>query len=184
MRLFPKKINEDGNDRFSDGSRLTIGGVITRRQNKTLKNGATMCVVTIEDRYGEMDAVAFQKTLDQCGGLLIADAAVALTGKLSCKEGQKPELLIYSVTSLVGAPAPARTPEKPKRLFLRVRSLEDDACHTALSMLVRFPGSTEVVLYDSSSGNYLAASGRNAELCEALLSSLERHLGRENVIVK
>ena len=176
--------SEAGNGRFSDGDRITVGGIITRRRNKALKNGTTMCVITIEDRYGEMDAVAFEKTLERCGSTLVADSAVTLSGKLSCKEGQRPELLIQSATSLSAAPAAPARPAPAKRLFLRVRSLEEDACHAALSLLARYPGGTDVVLYDSSSEKYLTVSERHVEVGDALLSALVRILGRENVIYK
>ena len=177
--------NEEGDERFSDGARVTIGGVITRRVNKSLKNGSDMAIVTLEDRYGEIDTVAFSKTCEQYGKHLLQENAVALTGKLSVREGQRPELVIYSVELLSqNTEAPAPKANAPKRLFLRVHSLEDEACRAAISLLGRYPGDTDVALYDRSAERYVTVAGRRVSPTDELLVSLVRILGRENVVYR
>ena len=177
--------SEEGDERFSDGARVTVGGVITRRVNKSLKNGSDMAIVTVEDRYGEIDTVAFSKTCEQYGKYLLQENAVALTGKLSVREGQRPEIVIYSVEPLSqNTDAPAPKTDAPKRLFLRVRSLDDDACRAALALLGHYPGETEVALYDRSSGRYVTATGRRIAPTDELLAALWRVLGRENVVYR
>ena len=177
--------NEDGNERFFDGARIRIGGVISRRQIKNLKNGTVMGVVTVEDRYGEIDAVAFGKTMEQYGGLLVTDTAVALSGKISVREGQRPELLIFSVTPLTPSQGQrAQGNAKERRLYLRVRSLEDDACRMALFTLSKAAGDCEVVLYDRGAERYVTATGYRASVTDGLIASLVRILGRENVIYR
>ncbi len=177
--------SEDGNERFSDGTRVELGGIISRRQTKNLKNGTVMGVITVEDRYGEIDAVAFGKTMERYGNLLIPDTAVAISGKISVREGQRPEILIFSVAPLA-PPSPEKKPNtvKEKRLFLRVRSLEEDTCRMALRTLAKIPGDCEVVLYDRSAEKYVTATGYRATITEELLSSLYRILGQENVIYR
>ena len=177
--------NEDGNERYSDGGKVTVGGMITRLVSKALKNGSSMSILTIEDRYGEIDAIAFEKTMERYRGELQVDCPVAVTGKISVREGQRPEIVVYSAVSL--SPRDARraeSPERPKRLFLRVRSLEDDACRAALGLLPRHPGETEVAVYDSSTQKYVTVSDRRVSPDNALLSALARILGQSNVVIK
>ena len=174
--------NEDGNERYSDGGRVTVGGMITRRVNKALKNGSSMSILTLEDRYGEIDAIAFEKTLEKYRAVLQVDCPVAVTGKLSVKEGQRPEVVIYAATSL--ASQGTQPQEHPKRLYLRVRSLEDDRCRAALALLPRHPGDTEVAVYDSSSKRYVTVSERRITPDDELLSALSRILGQTNVVIK
>ena len=177
--------NEEGNESYSDGGRVTVGGMITRRVMKALKNGSSMCILTLEDRYGEIDAIAFEKTAERYRGELQVDCPVAITGKISVKEGQRPEIVIYSAVSL--SPRDARSAEhieRPKRLFLRVRSLDDDACRAAIALLPRYPGDTVVVVYDSSTQKYVTVSERRVNPAETLLSALERILGKSNVVIK
>lgn len=175
--------NEEGDDRFSDGVRITVGGVITRRSNKNLKNGTTMSIVTLEDRYGEIDAVVFSKTLDTYGKHLSQENAVAVTGKLSVREGQRPEIVVYSAEPLSEAEAPKKS-AVPKRLFLRVRSLDADECRAAVSLLERHSGDMEVALYDRSAERYVTVTGRRVSASDELLNALYRILGRENVVCR
>ncbi len=178
---------EEGNERYYDGARVTVGGLLTRRTDKNLKNGTTMCVLTLEDRYGEIGAVAFSKTLERYGSLLRPDMAVVLEGKLSYKEGQLPEVVVYSVAELrKNGEAEVQTAKKtpPVRLYLRVPSLGDECTHAALRAVKMAKGSTEVVLYDSSTSKYVTASEYRTNVSEALLLALAEILGSQNVIYK
>ena len=183
--------SEDGNDRLCDGSRVTVGGIISRRTNKTLKNGSTMCFVTLEDRYGEIDCVVFPNMLETYGRLLVTDAAVAVRGKLSVKEGERPEIILSEVIPLISdsqvAPSSSgssASEERKKRLFLRLRSLESDECRMAMRILAKYPGDTAVAIYDSSSEKYVTVSDRRVLAEDGLLSALYRLLGRDNVILR
>ena len=177
--------NEEGDERFFDGARVSIGGVITRRVNKTLKNGSSMAIITLEDRYGEIDTVAFAKTCDTYGGYLLQENAVSVTGKLSVREGQRPEIVIYAAEPLVGnSETSVKKNTAPKRLFLRVRALDTEECRSAIALLDRYPGDTEVALYDRSAERYVTVTGRRVSLSDELLSALFRILGRENVVCK
>lgn len=178
--------SEEGDDTFFDGARVSVGGIITRRVVKNLKNGSRMAILTLEDRYGEIGAVAFEKTLEAAGSLLVQDAAVAVTGKISIKEGQAPEVIVYLVTALrADAAAKGSEPEakgKPRRLFLRVPRLDSDLCRRALSVLAAHRGDTPVLIYDVSTGKYVAAREHTVEVTDQLLSELKNLLGSENLV--
>lgn len=177
---------EEGDEHFFDGARVSVGGIVTRRTVKTLKNGSRMAILTIEDRYGEIGAVAFEKTLEASGGLLAQDSAVAVTGKLSVKEGQAPEVIVYSATALrSNASLPEKRGEgeqKPRRLFLRVPRLDSDLCRRALTILAASQGDTPVLIYDVSSGKYVAAKEYSVRISDRLLDELRSLLGRENLV--
>ena len=177
--------SEEGDERFSDGARVTVGGVITRRVNKALKNGSSMAIITLEDRYGEIDTVAFAKTCETYAGCLLQDAAVSLTGKISIREGQRPEIVIYSAEPLLqNNAAPEEKRSAPKRLFLRVKSLDSEECRMAVSLLGRYRGDTEVALYDRGAERYVTVTGQRVSVTDELLAALWRVLGRENVVYR
>ena len=171
---------------YTEGQRITVGGVITRRTVKNLKNGSTMGFLTLEDRYGEIDGIVFAKTLDSLGRYLIQDTAVAVTGKLSCKEGERPEIIVMSVTPLRSdtESPPRETGGAPRRLFLRVPSLDSDSCRMALRLLERTTGEIGIAVYDASSEKYVTVSDRYVSADPDLLTSLYRILGRENVVLR
>ena len=177
--------NEEGDEHFFDGARVTVGGVITRRVDKALKNGSNMAIITLEDRYGEIDTVAFSKVCDTYGRHLVRENAVSVSGKISIRDGQRPEIVIYSVEPLSqndDVPVPKST--VPKRLFLRVRSLDSDECRNAISLLERYPGEIEVAVYDRAAARYVSVAGKRVFVTDELLAALVRSLGEENVVYK
>ncbi len=178
--------DEEEGAKYTEGSYVTVGGVISRRTNKTLKNGTTMCLITLEDRYGEIVGIVFPKQLSSLDRLLVADTAVAVKGKLSLREGEAPELIVSSVTPLRSDTQGASPPptSKPRRLFLRVPSLDAEECRTALRQLERSEGETEVVVYDASAERYVTVPGRRVTAEGELLERLYRILGQSNVVLK
>ncbi len=180
-------FGEEGeNAKYTEGTYVTVGGVISRRTNKMLKNGTAMCFITLEDRYGEIVGIVFPKQLSSLDRVLVADTAVAVKGKLSAKEGEAPELIVSSVTPL-RSDAQGETPSasnKPKRLFLRVPSLDADECRQALRVAEQYPGETEVVVYDASSERYVTVPGRRVAVERELLEKLYHGLGKRNVVLR
>lgn len=180
--------SDEGNEVYSDGSRVTVGGILTRRADKTLKNGTVMSVLTLEDRYGEIDVVAFGKSFERYQSVLLQDTVLSVTGKITVKEGKRPEILLYSATSV--AADRARTaeatpaPRRPVRLYLRVKALDTDECRAALRVLERYPGNVSVAIFDCEVEKYVTSSSLRVSVSEQLLLSLYRLLGKENVVVK
>ena len=180
-------FGEEGeNAKYTEGTYVTVGGVISRRTNKTLKNGTTMCFVTLEDRYGEIVGIVFPKQLAALDPMLSVDTAVAVKGKLSVKEGEAPELIVSSVTPLRSDTQGAKSVDDggSQRLFLRVPSLDADECRQALRETERYPGSAEIVVYDASSEKYVTVPGRRTAPEPELLERLYRILGQRNVVLR
>ena len=73
-----------GEDRtFSDGDRVTVGGMVTVLKKMVDKNGRTWCAFTIEDLTGSMEILAFAKTFDKCSEIVKEDAKLLVTGRLT-----------------------------------------------------------------------------------------------------
>ncbi len=73
-----------GEDRtFSDGNRVTVGGMVTILKKMVDKNGRTWCAFTIEDLTGSIEILAFAKTFDKCSEIVKEDAKLLVTGRLT-----------------------------------------------------------------------------------------------------
>lgn len=73
-----------GEDRsFGDGSRVTVGGLVTVLKKMIDKNGRTWCAFTIEDLTGSIEILAFSKVYEVCCELVKEDAKLLVTGRLS-----------------------------------------------------------------------------------------------------
>ncbi len=176
----------DGSVRYYDGKRVTVGGIVTKRVNKTLRSGETMSFVTLEDRYGEIECILFPKILAAVSGLLSAETAVAVTGKLSVKEEESPKILVSSVSILASDAEGGGSRPRPtgSKLYLRVSDLNGEDCRRALRLCAAHPGEVPVIFYDRSLEKYVSAPDHAVSPEEALLGALRGALGAENVILK
>ncbi len=83
------KITDGGG--FSDGARLTIGGLATKVQKRVDKNGRNWAIFALEDLTGSMEVLAFAKIYDKCGACVTEDAKLLVTGRLSAdNRGARP----------------------------------------------------------------------------------------------
>lgn len=108
-RIAPVKISDiisafdedsDSEVMFSDKQTVIVCGIVTRRQTKTTKNGDMMAFVTLEDRFGEIEALVFPKTYESVGHLFVNEAAICVVGQISVRDDEEPKLLCQSAFQL------------------------------------------------------------------------------------
>ena len=90
-----------GMDSEWDGKTVTLAGLISHRKDKATKSGALMSFVTLEDLTGAIEVLIFPKTLSEYSAFLEEDRVVAVTGKVSTREGKAPNLLADRVRPLI-----------------------------------------------------------------------------------
>lgn len=83
----------------SDGSAVTIGGLLTDVREITTKNGAKMAFVKIEDKTGELELIVFPKAYSEDPELWQVDKVVSVQGKVNTKDrdgnaGQELKILV------------------------------------------------------------------------------------------
>lgn len=192
---------------YKEKQRVTVAGLITRRSNKTTKNGATMAFLSMEDRYAEIEVIVFPKVLDSCSAFLLQGAVIAVYGEISMREEEQPKLLALRITPLKpDAEAEAagektsslqfkiqssRTKQekasgKPRTLYLRVPSTaEDDLLYRRARNLVQiFDGMLPCVFYDSDAKKYLREQALGVDASPYVVAQLRELLGDENVVLK
>jgi len=96
---------------FPDGGKATVVGIITAKVGKNTKSGDTMAFLTLEDKTGEMEIIAFPKVLLRHEDLLVCDSVVEVVGTVSLKEDEKPKLLIQTVRGIKEDGAAPSSPE-------------------------------------------------------------------------
>ena len=75
-------LNPDLEECPPDGTKITIGGMLTSTVNKMTKKGNPMGTAVLEDLYGTVEVVAFNKTYERIKPLWIKDTVVAITGTI------------------------------------------------------------------------------------------------------
>ena len=189
-----------------DRARVVVAGIVTAITGKTTKKEERMAFLTLEDRYAEIECLAFPKIYAQYSHFLHADAVLRIEGNLSIREEERPKILISSLEPLLDDHAPPRVmPEAEARakpaakqnavpmrsrpiseariLYLRVPSLSDPKWKKALNILEIFEGELPVSVYDASTAAYQKLS-LGFDCSDYTLNELISILGKENVVLK
>ena len=188
-------LNEGGE--YPDGKTVCVVGIVTKVKTQATKNSKTMAFITVEDRFGSMEAVVFPNVYERFGFYLGETAAVILRGRLNLKENEDPKLICDSAEKARTneecknhqMPAPpqqqAPRPARPQALYLRIDDLNTPLYEKARRVLDIFDGRTPVMFYLSESKRKVRApSSMWVSLNDVMIRELKYQLGDQNVAVK
>ncbi len=182
---------------YRDKQRVSAAGIITKRQNKSTRSGEQMAILTVEDRTGEMEVLAFPQSLAQLGAYLTLNTAICLQGTISAREDEDPKILLRSAEPLLEnsqyrAPAVSSAPlstnvatgKKPSKLYLKLSRMDAPEAKRVQGFLHIFTGSVPVVFYDVSTGKYMQSGGITVTPTPFVLRELKEILGEDAVILR
>ena len=179
---------EDGPQRFRDGQRVTIAGVVSSARTRATRSNSMMAYVMMEDGTASIEMLCFSSTLQRCGSYLKENQAIVAKGKLSVRDEKQPQLLCDSAYPLKENPEDMAVPDQPKEqileggaLFLRVPSVDAPIFRHLQLVLQMFPGEIPVKIRLADTGKLL---GTSCMLHASLLRELRETLGEENVVVR
>ena len=161
-----------------DGSRRTVGGVITGLQRKWTKKGDLMAVFTLEDLQGAVEVMVFPRTMTEIGHLL-ADDAVVLLGARVDKRDDTPKLI---ATDIELFEATVDT-DPPLRLHLTPTRLTDETVARLKELFLDFPGESEVLLLLDDRHVLRLPDQYAVSTRSGLVGELRALLGSEAVVV-
>ena len=168
---------------YREKSEVTLCGIITQKTAKNTKNGAVMAFLTLEDRYAELEVIVFPKQYEKYQGYLQADTAVRIKGTLTVREDDGVKVLASEVSLLrADTERCASSSPSPKKLYLRVPSVNAPEAREALSILRLAKGDGVVLFYESETKKYVAPKEMRIAVSEKLLGALRALLGADNVI--
>ena len=101
VNSFDEEGEPTDNAVYKEGDVLIVAGVLSKITRKTIKNGASMAFVQIEDRKGEAELIIFPKQFEISAGLLRTDNAVWAKCSVSVKDEQGPKLLANEMGALI-----------------------------------------------------------------------------------
>ncbi|CAN5472250.1 DNA polymerase III subunit alpha [soil metagenome] len=125
----------------SDGSTVTVSGLITSVQRKITKRGDAWAMITVEDLEGGIDVLLFPSAYQLASTLLTEDAIVTVKGRLSRSKDQ-PELHAQEVS----VPDLADGPSGPVVITMPSTRCTMPVVEQLKDVLGTHPGVTEVRL--------------------------------------
>ena len=209
----PRKISELlDTDELSERESVRVVGIVTSVTVKTTKKNDRMAFFSLEDKYGEIECIAFPAQFERNSTRIREDSALCIDGNISLREDEPPKIIISHVTELIEdsdyelvtkrteSRKVVSSPEKesipaaksgntgsnstgPSKIYLRVPSLESKEYLKVKNIVDIFEGPVKVIFYDSSSSRYINYSGGIA-FSEYIYNELVALIGKENVVVK
>ncbi|MGI8726998.1 MAG: DNA polymerase III subunit alpha [Solirubrobacterales bacterium] len=142
-------------DDKSDGTWVTVGGIVSECKKIRTKAGASMMFATLDDLEGRVEMIVFAKTLDKLGELIDADAVLLVRGRVDHKDQgetkivvQDAELFEPSTEEMEEAKEKVRKMAQRElfRIDLEVGKHGPEIINELKTLLGTFPGEADVLL--------------------------------------
>jgi DNA polymerase III subunit alpha len=178
----------------SEGSQVSIGGVIEDYRERPTKTGGKMAFFQLDDPYGRVEVIVRQRVVEQFRDVLKSDVPMLISGVVRAERDQQGggggdddadqppaevKLLLDDATPLVQA---FRSKARTVRVRVHVDRVDKQKLVELRRALESHPGSCPVVVQLVSSEEWRVSFGGGkltVEPSEAMLSSLERLFGEK-----
>jgi DNA polymerase-3 subunit alpha len=192
---------------------VRIAGIVTSVTKKVTKKDEQMAFFTVEDRYHEIECLAFPRQYALLAPFITPDSALLIEGNLSFKDEEAPKILVSALKPLtedgrftesdaeVRSESPGQAvsrpqAEKPKengerqkpkafsKVYLRCPDFTGEVYRKVQNLLDIFDdGSFPAVLYSMQENRYVPCS-HGVAMSGYVRKELEALLGEENVVFR
>ena len=183
------EIGESGlNTRLGDGSKVIVGGIIIKKQNKITKNNNMMAFIMLEDLYGTIGGIVFPRVYDDCKDILYEDNIVLVGGTIDASEEEVPKLICNKISELKKETA-LNTEERPSyTLYLKVKNANHykEIKRNIFDNILRYAGNDRVIIYSEQEKASLTLPDKNCvnSCSEELIKNLRILLGKNSIVIK
>jgi len=126
-------ISTDEESNVQDKMHVKIAGMITSVSLKTTKREERMAFFRIEDKFGEIECIAFPKIYTSFGHEIRLDTAVCIEGTISLKEEDMPRVLVNTIIPLMENAHYKEAPQKQTSAPTETASVQDPRLSVYLS---------------------------------------------------
>jgi DNA polymerase-3 subunit alpha len=180
---------EEGGARLSDGDEIRLLGAVASVRTKITKNNTQMAYVTLDDGTGTIEALVFQRVLNDAAGYLLPGTVLFARGRVSARDEKTPVLM---ADALAPADRSAETGPSgkgasgPRSIYVKADGESDPRLARLDLILTMFPGGDRLVAVvgDKDSRERRKLPPRAALIHDALLKELREMFGEGSVAVK
>lgn len=87
-------------EEYVESQCVALVGNVTGRSIKNTKSGEAMAFITLEDRTGEIELIAFPKIYTEFMPLFTPDSVIAVYGEISIREEEEPRIIIRAAAPM------------------------------------------------------------------------------------
>ena len=129
-------------DERTDGTVVTVGGLVTGVQRKTTKQGSAWAILTLEDLEGSVDVMVFPASYQSASTLLVDDAVIIIRARVDRSDEDGLRLVAMEVS----APDMSEATSGPVKLSMPAQRCIPPLVERLKEVLGGHPGTTEVHL--------------------------------------
>ena len=168
---------DTGETRVADGTKVTIGGMITEKKIKYTKNEKVMAFLQVEDLVGSVEVIVFPRDYERYGNAVMEDSKVFIRGRVSVEEDKDAKLVCEQITAFE---------QMPRKLWIKFPTKEDYESRKdeLFNLLRESEGKDNVIIYveNPRAKNHLPEKW-NVSAQAPLIERLEAAFGEGNVKV-
>ncbi len=188
--LLSKEENEDGEIIYTDvtdGTLVTMCGILTGVKKVATKSGQFMSVLTVEDLYGPIECVMFPKVHEKYRNKIEQDNIVEIKGKLQIRDGREPSIMVEHIEPIAERSEDATlvptTGEKTKKQCLGIKIPNEINVNSVISelyeILSAYPGDVDV--YIKNNGKAFKCDMQVRE-CKGLVTELTSIVDEKDIL--
>lgn len=168
-------MEEDDTIGVVDGSRATVGGIITDKQIiYTKRTGEAMARFKIEDMVGSVNVLAFPAAYKKNADAIKDDKKVFVSGRVQVEDQKNATLIVDSVLTFDNL---------SRSIWIKYETMEayDKDSKELEERMWEVPGKDEIVIYISSTKQKKVYTGDKKVNSTAIMDYLVGKYGEENV---
>ncbi|KAA3634244.1 MAG: DNA polymerase III subunit alpha [Calditrichaeota bacterium] len=167
---------------ITDGTEVTVGGIITSIKTMLDKKGNQMAFATIEDYTGSTELIIFSSCYETSKEFIADERMVLMVGRVSTREGEAPKVIVNEALALENL-----TERFNCQLVIKVDSdCSDTIIDSALESLERYKGAAPVLLAARENGSevYIRSEKYAVNIDFELLNHLKELLGETGAYLR
>lgn len=173
---------------LQDGAQVTCGGIVEEvKKVLTRATNKEMAIVKIEDLYGSIEVMCFPQIYAKYRDLLQSDALLAISGKLSIRDGEAPIVLADKITEFdTGNTANSSSQENSityPKLCLKFDTKNQDLYKNILEVLENYPGNSQVYVNCELNNKWFKVS-KCVDVKSHVMAELLAYIKQENIQLK
>ena len=160
---------------LKDGDLVAFAGIVSSRKIKYTKKNEEMAFISLEDKLGSVELVAFPKVFAEFKKNLAEGTVIVAKGRLQIRDEQDSTVILNHVTEL-------KSNVKPRRLYIRFEKGQTHSEEEILAVLDKYKGYIPVILYDEETKvTKTARADHFVTISDRLIDELSDILGARNV---
>ena len=176
------RTNDITSGRINDGSRVTMVVALSAIKARTLKSGKILATCLAEDQYGSVNVTIFDTAFNFYRNLIFEESVVILSGKVSEQEDRETEIILEKLQQLPSDAASFKASPQYNKVYIKVPSINSDELNKVKSILPKFSGGCEVIIYCEDSGKqFKAPDSLKITPSNEFLEEISKIVGKNNI---